>query len=417
MKKTVLLVFLLFCVISAFPQTKQIKTLEAKRKQTMLEIENTNKLLLSTKRTTATLLDRIKLLASQIKSRNELVTILDREIVAINKEQIKVEAEIKVLEKELSQKQDNYATAIKGMLRKKQNSNKLVFILSGKSLGESLRRMKYLRDYSEWRNEQAEEIKRKKQELSDKKLALEKSKKEKQTLLAQRKAEQETLKIEETGHQKDVAEAQKKQQELQSVLNLKQKQANALNAQIERLIAEEVARQEREAKRIAEEKAKADKAAGRKPTPTTTSPTQTQESFKLSNSFVANKGKFPMPVTGPARITTRFGQHRHEKWKVTTNSSGVDIQAQKGAEARAIYEGEVTRIMVFPGFNNCIIIRHGNYYTFYGNVQQVYVKQGQKIAAGQSIGSIHTDPEKGTAELHFQLWKGTVKQNPELWLR
>lgn len=420
MKFVFLLVILLSC-LSAFSQTnKKIKDLEKRRKQTLIEIENTSKLLSDTKKTTVNLLNRIKLITSQIASRQELVSILDQEIIALAKEEQVVSENIKKSEADLKHKQENYTTAVRGMIHKRQKSDKLLFILSGKSLGESLRRMKYMREYSEWRIKQADEIKIRTKELSEKKLQLEKSKRDKQILLAQRKSEQEQLKKEEQDRQKDMTEANKKQKELQSDLNKKQKQANALNSQIERLIAEEVARQEREAKRIAAEKAKASKGT-KSSSEATSSPAQPEkespESFKLSSIFAANKGKFPMPVTGRYSITTRFGQHHHRQWNVTTNSNGIDIQAQDGAEARSIYKGEVSRVVAFPGYNNCIIVRHGGYYTFYGNIQQVYVKQGQKIEAGQSIGKIYYDSDKGGAELHFQLWKGTTKLNPEPWLK
>ena len=240
--KKIVVGFLLLFSFSVASQTVQIKNLENKRKETLRDIENTNRLLLDTKKTTATLLDRIKLITSQIRSRQELVSILNREIDAITKEQARVEGEIKIQEAELVLKQQNYATAIKGMLRKKQNSNRLVFILSGKSFGESLRRLRYMRDYSDWRNEQAEEIKKEKEELLKKKQLLAKNKKDKQVLLIQRRAEEENLKTEEVNRQQEVSEANKKQTELQVELNKKQKQAAALNSQIERLIAEEVAR-------------------------------------------------------------------------------------------------------------------------------------------------------------------------------
>ena len=124
-----------------------------------------------------------------------------------------------------------------------------------------------------------------------------------------------------------------------------------------------------------------------------------------------------MPITGRYRIIGRFGTHQHNRWNVKTNSSGIDIQAQSGAQARSVFDGEVSRIVAFPGYNNCIIVRHGGYYTFYGNIQQVTVRQGQKVSAGQSLGSIYTDSDTGSSQLHFQLWKGTTKLNPEPWLK
>lgn len=413
MRKSVSVIFFfvfLATILQLQGQTKQISDLDKKRKATLREIENTNKLLIDTKKTTATLLSRIKLISNQISSRQNLVMILNQEINHITTEQRKTEQEIKKLEIDLARKQDNYATAIRGMARKKQTSNNLMFILSGKSFGESIRRMKYMREYSEWRNDQAEEIKTKKAELAEKKLALEKSKAEKSSLLAQRRKEETQLKKEEAEQQQHVTEAEKKQTALQAELKKKQRQANALNTQIEKLIAEEVARQEREAKRIAAEKAKASGKA-----PSTTPPTQTKEDLNLSNNFVANKGRFPMPVSGSSTIVARFGDKRDKRWQVTTNSAGIDIQARAGAEVRSIFQGEVTKVIVFPGYNNCIIIRHGGYYTFYGNIKELYVKQGQKVETGESIGKIFTD-ENGTSVTHFQLWKGTTKLNPEPWL-
>lgn len=124
-----------------------------------------------------------------------------------------------------------------------------------------------------------------------------------------------------------------------------------------------------------------------------------------------------MPVTGRYSIIGRFGTHQHSRFRVTTNNGGIDIQAQPGAQARAVFNGEVTRIVAFPGYNNCIIVRHGGYYTFYGNIQQISVRQGQKVTAGQALGQIYTDSDTGSAQLHFQLWQGTTKLNPEPWLR
>lgn len=448
MKKTksILLFISLLIVCSAYGQSKNIKNLENKRKQTLLEIENTNKLLLDTKKTATALLNRIKLISSQINSRQELVSILNQELSAIDKEQKRIESEIKDLEVDLKDQQKKYASAIDGMIYKRQNKNRLLFVLSGKSFGESLRRLKYLKDYSEWRNQQAIEIIDKKQSLTEKRQELVKSKKDKIALLAQRRQEEQTLKNEENIQKQEVAEATKKQTELQGILKKKQQQADALNKQIERLIAEEVARQEREAKRIAAEKAKQERAkaaaaaksketATTKPKETTTgtksnntsksaakeaavaSPTETKENFNLSRNFASNKGRYPMPITGRYSIVSRFGAHRHSQWNITTKSNGIDIQAQSGAEARSIFEGEVSTVMAFPGFNNCIIVRHGGYYTFYGNIQQVFVRKGQRIAAGQSLGVVYTDPETGASQMHFQLWQGTTKLNPEHWLK
>jgi septal ring factor EnvC (AmiA/AmiB activator) len=142
----------------------------------------------------------------------------------------------------------------------------------------------------------------------------------------------------------------------------------------------------------------------------------TSENVVLSNNFASNRGKLPYPITGNYTITTRFGTHQHSKF-VTTSSSCIDIRSQAGAEAKAVFNGEVTYVAAIPGYNTCIIIRHGNYYTFYGNIQNIYIKQGDKVKTGQSLGKVFTDPDTGFSQIHFQLWQGTNKLNPEPWLR
>lgn len=457
--RSVLFVTILFLLVfPVFSQTNnKIKDLEKKRKLAIQEIESTSLLLKESKKSTTNLLTRIKLITEQINSRQTLISLLNQEITAITDQQTITEREINALEIEVKAEQKAYSKAVEGIVLRKQRSNKLIYVLSGKSLAESMRRLKYLRDYSEWRSDQIVTIREKQKTLKDKKEALDKSKADKLALLTNRQKEQLNLQNEEQVHKNEVTEASQKQRELQGILENKQKQANNLNAQIERLIAEEVARQEREAKRLAEEKArrerekkareeKAKREAERKeaerrakanksskeennntkvvvekPKIEDTKPSvgtvMTQENFKLSSDFASNKGKLPMPVTGRYRIVGRFGTHRHDEWNVTTNSSGIDIQSQSGAQARAVFNGEVSRVVAFPGYNNCVIIRHGGYYSFYGNIQQVSVKPGQKVTAGQSLGTVYTDSDTGGSQLHFQLWKGTVKLNPEPWLQ
>lgn len=435
-----LLVILLFISIFAFSQSNKIKDLENKRKQTLREIENNNKLLNETKRTTSTLLNRIKIITTQISARQQVLTLLGEEVDQLTIEESETEKEIAALEAELKEKQKSYAKAIDGLLQKRQKSSRLLYILSGRSLSESFRRFMYLKDYSEWRSKQADDIKKQRDALNQKRAALEQSRKDKLALLGLRESEQNKLQQEEQLHQDEVSEANKKQKELQDIIREKQKQANALNAQIESLIAAEVARQEKEAKRLAEEerkkqlaiaaaaakkekKAEAPKTSQAKPsTPKaeTTAPAtpanETRESFALSSNFASNKGKLPMPITGNSLIIGKFGAHQHNSY-ITTNSNGIDIQSQSGAEARSVFDGEVTTIAAIPGYNVCIIVRHGSYYTFYGNIQNVYVKQGQRVNTGQSLGKVYFDSNTGSSQMHFQLWKGTTKLNPEPWIR
>ncbi len=442
------LILFLFIVITTglIAQTAQIEALQKQQQVLQEEIRNTNRIYLDVKKHTTTILDRINLINKQIASRKELINVQRQEIEALRQEEIRLEKEIARLNEELKQKQSNYANAIQGMLNQKYGQNKLLFIMSGKSIGESLRRMQYLREYSKWQKAQATEIKRQNEEITKKKESLVKAKQDKEKVLASLQSEQSKLQGEERTRKTEMQEARGQERQLQRTLKEKQQQANQLNAQIERLIAEEVARIEREneARRRAEEaeRRRIAEARGEKhmertereiesiakeetatervaPGPRIESgaSSASDESFNLSKNFAANKGRLPFPVTGTASIVGSFGTKRHSEWNITTNSNGVDIQAQQGASIRSVFEGEVSKVFSFPGSNTCVIVRHGDYYTFYANVYDLFVKQGDKVDTGQSLGSIYTDPDSGVSTMHFQLWQKTTKLDPAPWLQ
>ena len=440
MKKLVLISLFYSFTVFLFSQTQQIENLQRQQQAIQEDIRNTNKLYLDVKKQTTTILDRINLINKQIASRRELISMQRSEIDALRKEEVRLESEIERLNRELKKKQENYAVAIKGLLNQKHNQNKLLFVLSGKTFGESLRRMQYLREYSKWQKSQAEEIKIQNAQITLKKDALILAKAEKEKALASLQEEQKKLEGEEKIRQSEISQTRGQEQALRQSLQQKQRQADQLNAQIEKLIAEEVARQEREeeARRLAEAKKQTEKPAVDKKTPeSTVTPSRTEsaaprtgtspridpgaskvsaETFNLSKDFAANKGKLPMPVTGASTIVGNFGTKRHSEWNVTTNSNGVDIQAEKGADIRTVFDGEVSKVFSFPGSNTCVIVRHGDYYTFYANIYDLFVKQGDKVKAGQSLGRIFTDPDTGVSTMHFQLWQKTTKINPAPWL-
>ena len=144
----------------------------------------------------------------------------------------------------------------------------------------------------------------------------------------------------------------------------------------------------------------------------------TKAEQKLSADFASNRGRLPFPLNGKYRIISTFGEHQHQELRhVRTNNNGIDIQTTSGTEARAVFDGVVTRVFVVPGYNNSVIVRHGNYLTVYGNLSHVYVKAGDNVTTRQSIGKIYTDTENNNETvLHFQLWKEKRKLDPELWL-
>lgn len=450
-----IIVFLVSGLVAFGQNSSKVKQLENQRKKALEEIEMTNQLLNETKKTARSSLNRLNLISNQILSRKKVISILNQEIGGIDTQINKMRREVNRLEQELKVKQKNYGKSAKGMYKRRKSQDKLLFILSADNFAQSLRRMRYLREFADWQKRQAAEIVVKQREIEEKRSALEKTRKNKQVLLGSRENENQKLQTEESSQKTEVQQLNKKQRDLQAQLKKKKQQADALNQQIEKQIAIEIARAEEEA-RIARQKAERERAekarlareareirkkqaaaSGKKIVEEKEEPepepepiraervaevkggyAMTREEKKLSDNFAGNKGRLPFPVTGRHTIVGTFGEQQHQDLKyVRTNNSGIDIQTSPGADARAVFKGEVTRVFVVPGYNNSVIVRHGNYLTVYSNLSQVYVKAGDRVSTRQSIGKIFTDTEDGNATiLSFQLWKEKTKLNPATWL-
>lgn len=423
-----LCLFLIWCMCLAQGVKAQnsaaVKKLERQRKEALADIEQTNKLLQETSKSAKNSLNRLNLLSKQIQSRKQVIGLLNQELDAIEKDILGLQADIRLLKSQLSQKQANYGKSMRGMYKRRSAQDKLLFILSAENFGQSLRRMRYLREYASWQKRQAEEIIAKQQEIAAKQRAMEKTRAEKRALLDVRQTESKKLQTEEAAQQAEVKELNKKQSSLKAELKEKRRQAEALNRQIEKQIAEEIARAEAAAKAAREKAAKGKKQEGNaangskeeRVAATKGGYAMTKAERQLSDNFGNNRGRLPYPVTGRHTVVATFGEQQHAQLKyVRTSNSGIDIQSDPGADARAVFNGVVTRVFVIPGYNNSVIVRHGNYLTVYSNLSQVYVKAGDSVATRQSIGKIYSDPEEGTV-LHFQLWKEKTKLNPLPWL-
>ncbi len=410
--------FLIFAWVSliAFGQNStRVKQLEAQRKKALEEIEVTNQLLKEANQSAKNSLNRLNLLSQQIVSRKKIINLLTQEVGELDKQITASRKEINNLERELQGKRTNYGKSIQSLHKRRSSQDKLLFILSADNFAQSMRRMRYLREYANWQKDQANEIVAKQDEIKQKQAELEQTRSEKNSLLSTREEENQKLRAEESNQKAEVKQLNRKQQQLKKELRQKQQRANALNRQIEKQIAEEIARANAESKKKTGGKASEQK---ERVADTKGGYAMTKEEKKLSTNFEGNKGRLPFPVTGRYTIVGYFGEQQHQELKyVRTNNSGIDIQTTPGADARAVFNGEVTRVFVVPGYNNSIIIRHGNYLTVYSNLSQVYVKAGDKVTTRQAIGKIFSDTEDGNATiLHFQLWKEKTKLNPAPWL-
>jgi septal ring factor EnvC (AmiA/AmiB activator) len=395
-------------------KSAKVMELENQRKAALQEIEVSSKLLAQTRESAQASLNSLNLLAAQIRQRRQVISIMNQEMAELDKEIASRRRQIAVLEAELKQKRDKYAESLRRLQSRHNSQDKLLFIFSADNFGQSVRRMRYLREYAAWQRRQAVEIIEKQKSLRDQWDALEKSRKDKQALLATREQEQQKLETEEAVLRTEVQALNRKQKQLQEELRRKRRQADALNRQIERQIAEEVARAAREAKEAAARK-ESNKANARV-AESAGGYAMTREEKALSDNFASNRGRLPVPVTKAYTVSGYFGEQQHPELKyVRVVNNGVDLQTSEGADARAVFNGTVSAVFVEPSYS--VIIRHGNYLTVYSNLSEIYVKKGDKVRTRQAIGKIYTDDDNGNATiLHFELWKETKKQNPLPWL-
>lgn len=440
MKFFVRLLFLSFLSLSLggaalYAQTpkksREVLKMEAQRKSLKEEIARVNALLGQAATSTKAQLQQLSLLRKQIDTRQQLIEALGAEIKATDEQISRVEAELDLLQQKFDKRQESYVKSIRALQHKTHAKDQLLFILSAKDFAEGMRRARYLQEYSAWQKKEAEKLKALRQEIEANKKELEAVRAEKTRLLESGIREQEELKKNEAEADKQLSLLKGKESELRAQLNKHKRQAAELNRRIEAQIRKEIeeaaraARAAEEARRRAQ--AKIDTKSGKSsPSSTKERKTETRGGYamteseaKLSGSFVSNRGRLPAPITGSFAVTGRFGEHKHEALKyVTVNNAGVDLQGAPGAQARAVFEGKVTRIFTLEGFNNSIIIRHGNYLTVYSNLTDVFVSTGDEVRTGQALGRIYSDPDLGGASvLHFQLWKETTKMDPLPWFR
>ena len=434
----ILSLFAFLCMQGWGQSQKQLKELERKRKAALEQMEITDNLLQSNKKDAASTLNKIQLLGKQIEVRRSYIDALNGEVDVLEKQIRRIDRDVKDLQFELSMKKQNYAKAMQGMNKRKSSYDKLMFIFSADNLAQTYRRIRYLREYSVWRRIQSEEIMEKTKTLEQKRLELQSNRTEKEKLLGEREVERKNLESEEQKQKEASKELNKRRKELQTQLKKQKQQAEALNNRIQQIIEEEARRAAEEALKAAEAKRKAAEAARKKaaaggstssPKPSVSTSQErvseskggyamTKEEQQLSSNFGANRGKLPMPLRGRYVIIGRFGIQQSKDHKyVQTENKGIDILTNPGTEARSVFNGVVSMVFVVPGFNNTVMVRHGNYLTVYSNLSAVYVKKGDTVALGQSLGEIYSDKDDNNRTvLHFQLWKETTKLNPELWL-
>ena len=397
---------------------ESISELQQRKNKAMKDLEVTSSLISKTKKTKENTLGRLHVLNAEISVRQNLIGIISTEVTGIEKQIVQLRGEAKQKQADLDDLKAEYATLMYHSYFKKNKYEKLMFVLSGKDFGESYRRYRYVLQYSEYCKKKGQEIEQVKIDLETKLEQIEDARLQKISVLNERKKESTKLQTEKQKQADLVVKLKKTEVQLKKDLKKHQQRANALNHKIEQMIADE-ARKEEEAKKVeaAREAKKVPSKNATNKNPRTYTPTMNKEEKLLSGGFEKNQGRLPWP-TAKGVVIGHFGVQPHAVLKfVTTDNKGIYIQTTPGADARAVFEGEVTQRFAIPGSNNTVIVRHGIYRTVYSNLTSIYVKVGDKVSAKQSIGKIFVDNEdEDKTILYFQVWKERNTQNPENWL-
>jgi len=414
-KKNIVLLFFLMVSLSLFSQNEK-SVLKIKKEKLENIIKQTSSQLNETKKNKQGYLNQINILNKQITARQDLISSINLQLNEIDLEAIKARDTISHLAINLESLKKDYSKIVYQAFKSRNEQSMLMFIFSSKSFNQAYLRIKYMQQYSMFRQQQASKILGVTHALSIKLAYLESQKKEKMQLLKSKESEKLILFSEKEEQNFNINQLSQKEKLLLKTLRNNEQAVQALQNAIERIIAEEL-------KRVAETKRKSSSGSIIKNTTSKNETAKTDyvysltpDEINLSSSFEKNKGRLPWPVD-KGTITDYFGEQPHAELKgIMIKNNGVNIETSQGASAKVIFEGVVTGIISIPNLNTVVIIRHGEFLTVYSNLKNVNIAKGDKVKTLQTLGTIQTDPSTNKTKIHFEIWKGKVLLNPIGWI-
>lgn len=354
-------------------------------------------------------LNDLTLIRKQVETRKALVAESERQIRMIDDSITLTTANIAGLQARIDTLTSYFGRLVRSAYKNRDARVWYVYILTSRNFGQATRRYSYLKNLSSTLNDEAAQVKEMRAGLELELTRLDSLKEQATQLRDAQQKELAGLRAEEKRSDDLVSQLKRYRTRYQRQLETKRKQVEDLNREIERIIAEYIAEQKarEEEQRRAAAARQGEQAAAEAPAPVV--------DYELAAEFESNKGKLPWPADGP--VLEKFGRHNHPVYTniVMPFSNGISIGLAKGSAVRAVFDGEVKNVIAMPGYNMCVLVQHGSYFTFYCKLGQVSVKAGDKVSTGSIIGTV--DTIDGQTQLHFQIWKEKSPQNPEIWLR
>jgi len=460
LKYFVFILGLLF-TFHSFAQTDKKAALEQQKKDNLSKIKELNSIISRTSKKKKASIGKLNVIKEQIGVQKKQITVLEQNQQILAEEAQKLREEGDVLKAKLARLKKEYALMIYEAQKSSTVYNKMSFLLLSTDLGEFVRRFDYLRHYSANRKKQADLIFKTRQDLMTQEQKVVYKKKEEKKVLVEKEGEKKKLEVLKTKEDKVVTVLTQQEKKLKTELERKKLAVRKLDNLIAGIVQREIQKSiDRERKlRLARQvkkvevvkpalpelkKGETTKILAEKETPKEDKKTVVAETkkakvepapapveekkiesntyymnadeAKLASSFAALRGRMPFPVPS-GFISDHFGVHKHPLLKgVMINNNGIDIQTSPGSPVHSVYDGVVQSVVNIPGINMVVAIQHGDYFTVYSKLANVSVSVGTRVRTGQRIGSVASDDD-GTAEINFQVWKNTVRQNPESWLR
>ncbi len=382
------------------PAFSQNRTeLEKQKASIITKIREIESILSKTTLEKKTTLSELNSINKQVETQQELISSINQEVTLLDRE-IRVNLDkITAFERELGNLKEEYASMIYATSKSQSGVNELMYLFSSKSFYQFYMRYTYMQQYGDARRKQAETISRVQESLRGELLTAQKKREEQNQLLKERLAQNQTLQGFKKKQQDALNSLSKRESQLKKDLTERKNSVEKLNTLIADVVKREMERRSRAKSNVSEADSK----------------NLEEESIRLSAVFSDNKNRLPWPV-GSGFVSQKFGNQPHPTLKgITIPNDGVDIRTEPNAIVRSVFDGEVTSIASVPGMNTVVIVKHGEFYSVYARLEKVFVKNGQKVKAMESIGELHTS-SNGLTEIQFQIWKSTQAQNPQDWL-
>ena len=390
----------------AFSQTR--KELENQRKKYKSEIVKLNKLLFNEVKKEKNALEDLKDINQKIDVRNKLINTINLEAKVLSNEIRTNERKIAKLNKNLDALKADYAEMIYKSYKSKSQQSRTMFLLSSQNFYQAYKRLEYMKQYTQFRKKQGEEILVQADFIKKLNDSLFYQKQIKDTLILVEKNQKKEIEADKNSQEKLISKIKKKEGKYKREIKKKVREDKRIAAKIDKLIKAEIAK----ANKLARTKNKGKKVVSKRNDKFILSP----EAKALATKFESNKGKLPWPVK-EGIVVRRFGKQPHPTFPgIIINGTGLHIVTSKGSNAEAIFNGEVLNVLIGSGGTKNVMIRHGNYITSYNNLENSYVKKGDKIVVGQKIGRIFTDKVSKKTKLIFVLFKNTTRLNPASWM-